>query len=57
MAKKQKINCEVESCIFQNNKKAVCELEEIIVSSNYNRKADMQDQDETICVSFKKDKN
>ena len=57
MAKKQKINCEVEGCAFQNKKKAICELEEIIVSSNYDRKEEIKDQEETICASFKKDKN
>ena len=50
MEKKQKINCTVSSCKYNNNDEKSCELEQIIVTpvSNCNTK----NKDESMCGSY-----
>ena len=55
--KKQKIKCDVKNCIYQNNNKNRCILEEIKVSSNSEYDNIIKTQEETICTNFKSDKD
>ena len=50
MEKKQKINCTVSSCKYNNNDEKSCKLEQIIVTpvSNCNTKK----KDESMCGSY-----
>ena len=47
---KQKINCTVESCTFQNSEDSTCSLEEIDVGCIDNSIA--YDSSDTLCNSF-----
>jgi len=54
--KKQKINCNVKSCEFNNETSKLCELDEINVAAcpgQNNGKA----QDESMCDSYKNKKH
>ena len=48
--KNQKINCDVETCDYQDNEENICTLEEIKVGSCCD---DPSHKDETACKSFK----
>jgi len=50
MDKKQKINCTVESCKYNNCKKQICELEAIIVSPKLGVHSETPDESE--CSSY-----
>lgn len=50
MDKKQKINCMVESCKYNNCKKQICELEAIIVSPKLGVHSETPDESE--CSSY-----
>lgn len=51
---KQKINCNVESCEYNNCNNKECTLNEIKVSCDCGcNKADVTNKSETICSSFK----
>jgi len=55
MSKKQKINCEVKNCKFNDIDDEECTLEEINVkSSTYFDNEESNDKDDTICDSFEK---
>lgn len=56
MEKKQKINCNVESCKFQDAKESLCNLEEIEVGFDCGSK-EAKDECSTICRSFECDSN
>lgn len=47
--KNQKINCDVESCDYQNNEENICTLAEIKIGSCCD---DPSRKDETVCKSF-----
>lgn len=51
--KNQKINCNVESCVFQNS--SFCTLKEIQVDNSETHEAN--EIKETACKSFRLDKN
>ena len=51
MEKKQKINCTVESCKFNDNEHKECDLEAIIVTPIEN--CDTKNPDESQCSSYK----
>lgn len=55
--KKSKIKCDVESCVHQDSKDKVCELDEIKVSSADDCKDDeVEENSQTVCESFDCDK-
>jgi len=49
----QKINCNVESCAFQND--SFCTLKEILIDNSENHEANKIK--ETVCKSFELDNN
>ena len=51
MDTKQKINCTVESCKFNNTKDRKCELEQIMVTPI--DECDTKTPDESMCSSYK----
>ena len=51
MEKKQKINCTVNSCKYNNHKDQECELENIIVTPVQN--CNTKKADESMCSSYK----
>lgn len=53
MDKKQKINCTVESCKYNNSQKQLCELNAIIVTPKQN--IDSAKPDESECSSYECD--
>ena len=55
--KKQRIKCDVSSCVHQNDEEKECELDEIKVSSGNDVNDDeVIENEETICDSFDCDK-
>lgn len=56
MKSNQKINCNVESCKYQNEKDACCNLDEIEVGCDCGCK-DVKKETSTICRSFECDSN
>lgn len=50
MERKQKINCTVESCKYNNGKKGLCELEAIIVTPK--KGVNTANPDESECSSY-----
>ena len=52
---KQKINCTVESCKYNNKKCQECELGQIIVTPIIG--CDTKQPDESMCSSYKYEKN
>ncbi len=53
MDKKQKINCTVESCKYNNSQKQLCELNAIIVTPKQNIHSAKPDESE--CSSYECD--
>lgn len=51
MEKNQKINCTVESCIYNKNKESLCSLEQILVSPI--KGVDTKLPDESMCSSYR----
>ncbi len=51
MENKQKINCTVESCRYNNCQNNICELESIIVTPKENTHT--ENPDESKCSSYK----
>lgn len=51
MEKKQRINCTVHSCAYNNQKKCVCELDDIIVAPCKNCNSG-NPEDESMCGSY-----
>lgn len=51
MQKNQKINCTVESCIYNKNKEQLCSLEQILVSPL--KGVDTKLPDESMCSSYR----
>lgn len=54
MEEKQKINCTVESCKFNNSNKGECILKQIIVTPMNN--CNTKKADESMCSSYEYDK-
>jgi len=54
--KKQKINCEVKECKFNNEKNELCNLDSINVSSQNNSNI-CDSKKDTICDSFESKKS
>ena len=54
MEKKQKINCTVKSCKYNENQTQECNLEQIIVTPIEN--CDTKQPDESMCSSYKNKK-
>ena len=50
MDKNQKINCSVETCVYQDNEKRACTLKAIHVKPTTN--CETQDTDESMCGSY-----
>lgn len=50
MEKNQKINCTVNSCKFNDEKKQKCQLEQIVVEPI--EQCDTQEPDESMCGSY-----
>ncbi len=50
MVDKQKINCTVESCKYNNSEKKMCELHQIVVSPLPD--CDTKKCDESMCSSY-----
>mgnify|MGYP001854466109 CR=1 FL=1 len=55
MEKNQKINCTVGSCKYNDHTRQECSLEQIIVTPIEN--CDTKQADESMCSSYKKDRN
>ena len=55
MNEKQKINCTVESCKYNNTENQMCELKQIVVSHMPN--CDTKKCDESMCSSYEYEKN
>ena len=54
MEKKQKINCTVSSCKYNDDQRQECELEQIIVTPIEN--CNTSKPDESMCSSYKNEK-
>ncbi len=55
MENKQKINCTVDSCKYNNGEKNLCELEAIVVTPIHN--CDTKQPDESMCSSYENHNN
>ncbi len=55
MDNKQKINCTVDSCRYNNGEKNLCELNSIVVTPVHN--CDTKQSDESMCSSYKNHKD
>ena len=55
MDKKQKINCTVSSCKYNNNQAQECKLEQIIVTPIIG--CNTKQSDESMCSSYRNAKN
>ena len=51
MQEKQKINCTVQSCEYNNGQENECTLKQIIVTATPN--CDTKDPNESVCSSYK----
>ena len=59
MTKKQKINCDVKDCKYNNTNDQECTLDEITVKSStyFENDDNCKDKDDTICDDFEKNKD
>ena len=55
MDDKQRINCTVESCKYNDSEKQMCELKQIVVSAKPN--CNTQKCDESMCSSYEYQEN